>query len=74
MIYRKEIVDFALKQRLPAVFAYKEFAEAGGLISYGSTLQELGDRAPSSPRESCAGQRRTTFRSNRRRASTSRSI
>lgn len=44
-IHRKEIADFALKHRLPAVFAYKEFAEAGGLISYGSTLQELGDRA-----------------------------
>lgn len=45
MMHRKEIADFARAQRLPAVFAYKEFADAGGLISYGSTLQELGDRA-----------------------------
>jgi putative tryptophan/tyrosine transport system substrate-binding protein len=45
MIHRKEIAEFALAQRLPAVFAYKEFAEAGGLVSYGSTLQELGERA-----------------------------
>jgi putative tryptophan/tyrosine transport system substrate-binding protein len=45
MLHRKEIAQFALAQRLPAVFAYKEFAEAGGLASYGSTLQELGERA-----------------------------
>lgn len=42
---RKEIADFALARRIPAVYAYKEFAEAGGLVSYGSTLAELGDRA-----------------------------
>ncbi len=42
---RKEIADFALAQRLPAIYAYKEYAEAGGLLSYGSTLTELGDRA-----------------------------
>lgn len=45
MRHRKEIADFAMAQRLPAVFAYKEYAEAGGLVSYGSTLQELGERA-----------------------------
>ena len=43
--HRKEIAEFALAQRLPAIYAYKEFAEAGGLVSYGSTLTELGDRA-----------------------------
>lgn len=45
MRHRKEIADFALAQRLPSVFAYKEYADAGGLVSYGSTLQELGERA-----------------------------
>lgn len=45
MRHRKEIADFALAQRLPSIFAYKEYAEAGGLISYGSTLVELGERA-----------------------------
>ena len=44
-LHRKEIADFALGQRLPAVYAYREFAEVGGLVSYGSTLQELADRA-----------------------------
>jgi putative ABC transport system substrate-binding protein len=45
MRYRKEIADFALAQRLPSIFAYKEYADAGGLVSYGSTLVELGERA-----------------------------
>lgn len=45
MRFRKEIADFALAQKLPSIFAYKEFAEAGGLVSYGSTTVELGDRA-----------------------------
>jgi len=42
---RKEIADFALAQKLPSITAYKAFAEAGSLLSYGSTLEELGDRA-----------------------------
>jgi putative ABC transport system substrate-binding protein len=44
-LHRKDIADFALAQRLPAVYAYREFVEAGGLVSYGSTLRELTDRA-----------------------------
>ena len=43
--HRKDIADFALAQRLPAVYAYREFAEVGGLVSYGSTLVELANRA-----------------------------
>jgi putative ABC transport system substrate-binding protein len=45
MRHRREIADFALAQRLPSIFAYKEYADAGGLVSYGSTLVELGERA-----------------------------
>lgn len=45
MTQREAITAFAAAQRLPAVYAYKEFAEAGGLVSYGSTLAELGERA-----------------------------
>ena len=45
MARRKEIADYALAQKLPSITAYKEYAEAGGLMSYGSTLVELGDRA-----------------------------
>jgi putative ABC transport system substrate-binding protein len=45
MTQREAITAFAAEQKLPAVYAYKEFAEAGGLVSYGSTLVELGERA-----------------------------
>lgn len=45
MRYRKEIAEHALALKLPSITAYKEYAEAGGLLSYGSTLFELGDRA-----------------------------
>jgi ABC-type uncharacterized transport system substrate-binding protein len=33
---RKRIVGFALKSRLPSVHYNREFAEAGGLMSYGA--------------------------------------
>jgi putative ABC transport system substrate-binding protein len=36
-IYR-EIIDLAAKHRLPAIYQWKEHAEAGGLISYGPSL------------------------------------
>lgn len=45
MTQRETIAAFAAEQKLPAVYAYREFAEAGGLVSYGSTLTELGERA-----------------------------
>jgi putative ABC transport system substrate-binding protein len=31
---RKRIADFALKSRLPSVYSYEEFVDAGGLMSY----------------------------------------
>ena len=34
----KRIVDFALKNRLPAVFPEREFAEVGGLMAYGPDI------------------------------------
>jgi putative tryptophan/tyrosine transport system substrate-binding protein len=36
---RKEIADLALNLRLPTVFA-REYADAGGLIAYGTTFRE----------------------------------
>jgi putative ABC transport system substrate-binding protein len=35
---RELIVTLAARRRLPAIFAWREFAEAGGLISYGTNL------------------------------------
>lgn len=37
---RKRIADFAAKNRLPAIGPWREFAEAGGLMSYGYDLAE----------------------------------
>ena len=40
----KLLVELAEKNRVPAVYPYKEFAQAGGLMSYGIDLAELGRR------------------------------
>jgi putative ABC transport system substrate-binding protein len=34
LTHRARIVDFAVKRRLPALYPYREFVEAGGLVSY----------------------------------------
>jgi putative ABC transport system substrate-binding protein len=41
----KRIVELAAKNRLPAVYMEKEFAEAGGLMSYGPNQPEMFRRA-----------------------------
>jgi ABC-type uncharacterized transport system substrate-binding protein len=35
---RADIVDFAAKERVPAMYAWTEFVESGGLVSYGPRL------------------------------------
>jgi len=42
---RVQIAQLAVKNRLPVVFALREFAEAGGLMSYGTNLPEMFRRA-----------------------------
>jgi putative tryptophan/tyrosine transport system substrate-binding protein len=37
---RVRIAEFALTRHLPSVFGWKEYAEAGGLMSYGPNLDE----------------------------------
>ena len=37
---RVRIAEFALERHLPSVFGWKEYAEAGGLMSYGPNLEE----------------------------------
>jgi len=39
--YRKTIVEFMADNRLPAIYGFPEFAEAGGLISYSTNFDEL---------------------------------
>ena len=43
--YRVIISDFALKNRLPTICGAREFAAAGGLMSYGPNIPELFRRA-----------------------------
>jgi putative ABC transport system substrate-binding protein len=40
-VHRRAIVELAIKNRLPTVAYVKEFAEAGGLVTYGVDLTEL---------------------------------
>jgi putative ABC transport system substrate-binding protein len=42
---RRRLVDLAAKNRLPAVYPWKEFVEAGGLMSYGLNVTDLFRRA-----------------------------
>jgi putative ABC transport system substrate-binding protein len=39
------VLDFAAKNRLPAIYHYSEFVEAGGLMSYGPDNTDLWRRA-----------------------------
>ena len=39
---QKRIVDLAAKNRLPAIYARREFVEAGGLMSYGPSFASDG--------------------------------
>jgi putative tryptophan/tyrosine transport system substrate-binding protein len=41
----KRIADFAAKDRLPSIFHLREFADAGGLITYGPDRSDLFRRA-----------------------------
>ena len=43
--YRRRIADLAIAHRLPMVVGAKEYAEAGGLLSYGTDYTELHRRA-----------------------------
>ena len=43
--HRQRIVDFAAQRRLPAIYESREFADAGGLISYGPSFPALQRRA-----------------------------
>jgi len=42
--YRHLIVELAEQNRLPGIYPYRDYAEAGGLIAYGSDLAELWRR------------------------------
>jgi putative tryptophan/tyrosine transport system substrate-binding protein len=43
--YRAQIADLAVKSRLPAIYSGRQFAEDGGLMSYGVNISDLDRRA-----------------------------
>jgi putative ABC transport system substrate-binding protein len=43
--HRTRILDLAARHRLPTTSQYREFAEAGGLLSYGPNLPDQFHRA-----------------------------
>ena len=44
-IERRRLVDLAAKNRLPALYAFREYVDAGGLVAYGPHLADLYRRA-----------------------------
>jgi putative ABC transport system substrate-binding protein len=40
-----QITQLALKYRLPASFAFREYVDAGGLVSYGVNFSDMFKRA-----------------------------
>jgi putative tryptophan/tyrosine transport system substrate-binding protein len=45
IVARAPLVDLAAKNRLPTVYSYREFVDAGGLMSYGANFADLLRRA-----------------------------
>jgi putative ABC transport system substrate-binding protein len=43
--HRRRIVDFAAASRLPAIYEDRAFLNAGGLISYGPSIEDICRRA-----------------------------
>jgi len=38
--HRRAIADFAVRRRLPSIFGWKPYVEAGGMMSYGPILRD----------------------------------
>src|SRR5262249_60965796 len=45
MTERRQIPDLAIAAQLPTIYSFREYAVAGGLISYGVNLRESNRRA-----------------------------
>jgi putative ABC transport system substrate-binding protein len=42
---RRLVIDLAAKHKLPAIYAQRQFVEAGGLVSYGLSVPDMYNRA-----------------------------
>jgi putative ABC transport system substrate-binding protein len=45
IFHEKKLADLALKNAIPAIYGFREFAEKGGLVTYGASLREVYRRA-----------------------------
>jgi putative tryptophan/tyrosine transport system substrate-binding protein len=45
VFHRTKIVELAKRDRLPAMYPHREYAEAGGLMAYGTDLRDNYRRA-----------------------------
>jgi putative ABC transport system substrate-binding protein len=43
----KKLADLSLKNRLPAIYGFRLFPDAGGLLSYGATIDWIMQRSAS---------------------------
>jgi len=54
---RKQILDLAARQRLPGAYGFREFADGGGLVYYGTDLPAVWRRAAAVVDKSIRGAR-----------------
>ena len=47
LAWRALIIELAAKHRLPAIYPFRDYAEAGGLVAYAPDLGELAARMAS---------------------------
>jgi putative ABC transport system substrate-binding protein len=45
VLHRTRLADLAAKRRLPTMYPWREFVDAGGLMAYGPSLPDLYRRA-----------------------------
>jgi putative tryptophan/tyrosine transport system substrate-binding protein len=68
---RAQIVELALKNRLPAIYSQNEYVEAGGLMFYGVNLLDLSRRAATYVDRILKAPSQPTYQSSNRRNSSS---
>ena len=68
---RDQIVALAARHAVPAIYGLREFAAAGGLMSYGTELADAIVKSASTPAEFSRARNRPTYRSSSRRSSSS---
>ena len=64
-VNRTRIITLALNARLPTILSYRDYVEAGGLMSMVRTSRTCSGAPPTWSTRFCAGRNRATFRSSR---------